>query len=53
LDLLTDDIRELQSATNIFMEYGGLLNARTEIEFPRLEKVGQEIIALVRTEYRQ
>jgi hypothetical protein len=48
---LTDDIREIQRAVNAFIEYGDLLGARTEIEFPRLEGFGSEIIELVRSEY--
>ena len=51
LELLTDDIRELQRATNAFMEYGRLLNARNETEFPRLREFGQEIIELINAEY--
>jgi hypothetical protein len=51
LELLTEDIRELQRATNAFIEYGGLLNARNETEFPRLREFGQEIIDLINAEY--
>lgn len=51
MPILTDDIRELQRAANAFMEYGDLLEARTEIEIPRLRGFGAEIIELIATEY--
>ncbi len=49
--LLSDDINEIRRATNYFIEISTYLDARTEIEIPRLRENGQEIIAMINAEY--
>ena len=51
LSLLTDDIKELSRATNNFISLGYYLNARPEIEIPRLRANALEIIDLINVEY--
>jgi len=49
--LLTDDLNVVKHAVNHFIAIGGSLEARTEIEIPRLRTIATEIIELINAEY--
>jgi len=51
LSLLTDDMGKVKHAVNHFIVIGEALEARTEIEIPRLRTLASEIDALIDTEY--
>jgi len=51
LPLLTNDLGVIKHAVNHFIDVGDALEARTEIEIPRLRKIASEIIELINAEY--
>lgn len=53
LDLLSSDINQVRHAVNHITETGSNMQARTEIEIPRLVARGLEIIELIHAEYGQ
>jgi len=53
LSLLTDDMSKVKHAVNHFIEIGEAVEARTEIEIPRLRTLASEIDALINAEYKQ
>lgn len=53
LTLLSSDINEVRYAVNNYIETSFSMQARTDIEIPRLEAIGREVIDLINTEYGQ
>ena len=51
LSLLTGDLGKVKHAVNHFIAIGDALEARTEIEIPRLKALASEIDALINAEY--
>ena len=51
LSLLTEDLSEVKHAVNHFIQIAGALEARTEIEIPRLRTLASEIDTLINAEY--
>lgn len=52
LPFLTDDINDIRHVVNMYIEIGYFLEARVEIEFPRLRANALEIIKLIESEYQ-
>ena len=52
LPFLTDDINDIRHVANMYIEIGYFLEARVEIEFPRLRTNAFEIIKLIESEYQ-
>lgn len=51
LGLVATDMRDVQEMINILISYRSDLDARPEIELPRLMTLAQELIDLIETEY--
>jgi len=52
LSLLTEDLGKVKHAVNHFIEIGQALEARTEVEIPRLRTLASESDALIIAEYK-
>lgn len=53
LSILTDNINKVNQAANYFIEISISISARTDIEIPRLEAIGLQIVEMINTEYGQ
>ena len=51
LPLLTREIKDIWHVVNTLILIGGYLDARVDIEFPRLRANAQDIIGMIETEY--
>ncbi len=51
LELLTEDMNDIHVYVNDLLNYKGNLNVRYKSEFPRLIKIGETIIRLIKEEY--
>lgn len=52
LELITNDIKDIQVFINTLFRYKGALDIRHTSEFPRLIKMGETIIRLIKEEYQ-